>query len=199
MAGVDPRLLTTLRYRCIGPSRGGRVVAIAADPDDQTRFYFGGVAGGIWRSDDAGLYWENISDGQLASGSVGALAVAPSDGNVIYAGMGEATIRIDVTHGDGVYRSRDRGQTWTHVGLDDTRHIGALAVHPTDPDTVFVAALGRTSTDTAERGLYRTTDGGETWDAVLQVSERAGAVDVSIDPTNPRIVFATMWQARRTF
>ena len=199
MPGVDPRFLSAVRYRCIGPSRGGRVVAIAADPDDKARFYFGAVAGGIWRSDDAGQYWENVSDGQLATASVGALAVAPSDPNVIYAGMGEATIRIDVTHGDGVYRSTDRGDTWTHVGLADTRHIGAIAVDPTDADTAFVAALGHASADSPERGLYRTTDGGETWQPVLQVSERAGAVDVAIDPTNPRIVFATIWQARRTF
>ncbi len=196
---VAPELLTALRYRCIGPSRGGRVVAVAADPTDQSVFYFGSVAGGIWRSDDAGQYWENISDGQLKTSSVGALAVAPSDGNVIYAGMGEATIRIDVSHGDGVYRSTDGGTNWSHCGLADTRQIGAIAVDPNDPDTVFVAALGHASKDNPERGLYRSRDGGDTWDRVLHVSDRAGAVDVSVDPNNPRIVFATVWQARRTF
>ena len=199
MAGVDNNLLTTLRYRCIGPSRGGRVVAVAAHPTEQSVFYFGAVAGGIWRSDDAGQYWENISDGQLATASVGALAVAPSDGNVIYAGMGEATIRIDVSHGDGVYRSTDGGANWHHCGLAETRHIGRIAVDPTDADTVYVAALGHSAKDNPERGLYRTRDGGDTWDLVLHVSDRAGAVDVSVDPNNPRIVFATVWQARRTF
>ena len=156
-------------------------------------------AGGIWRSDDAGQYWENISDGQLNTASVGALAVAPSDGNVIYAGMGEATIRIDVSHGDGVYRSTDGGANWHHCGLTETRHIGRIAVDPTDADTVYVAALGHSAKDNPERGLYRTRDGGDTWDLVLHVSDRAGAVDVSVDPNNPRIVFATVWQARRTF
>ncbi len=175
------------------------MVAIAADPTKPNVFYFGAVAGGIWRSDDAGQYWENISDGQLATSSVGALAVAPSDGNVIYAGMGEATIRIDVSHGDGVYRSTDGGTTWHHRGLTETRHIGRIAVDPTDPDTVYVAALGHSAKDNPERGLYRSRDGGETWDLVLHVSEGAGAVDVSVDPGNPRILFATVWQTRRTF
>ncbi len=174
-------------------------MAVAADPDNPSLFYFGAVAGGVWRSDDAGQFWENISDGQFASASVGALAVAPSDPNVLYAGMGEATIRIDVTHGDGVYRSRDGGTTWTHTGLAPTRHIGRIAVDPTDADTVYVAALGHSATDTPDRGLYRTRNGGDDWELVLHVSARAGAVDVSVDPNNPRIVFATVWQARRTF
>ncbi len=196
---VDPSLLSSVRYRCIGPTRGGRVVAVAAHPTEQAVFYFGACAGGVWRSDDAGQYWENISDGQFDTASVGALAVAPSDGNVLYAGMGEATIRIDVTHGDGVYGSTDGGKNWRHLGLGETRHIGRIAVDPDDADTVYVAALGHAFKDNPERGLYRTRDGGETWDLVLHVSEGAGAVDVSIDPLNPRIVFATIWQARRTF
>ena len=196
---VDSSLLSNVRYRCIGPTRGGRVVAVAAHPTDQALFYFGACAGGVWRSDDAGQYWENISDGQFNTGSVGALAVAPSDGNVLYAGMGEATIRIDVTHGDGVYGSTDGGKNWRHLGLSETRHIGRIAVDPTDANTVYVAAFGHAFKDNPERGLYRTRDGGQTWDLVLHVSEGAGAVDVSVDPLNPRIVFATVWQARRTF
>jgi photosystem II stability/assembly factor-like uncharacterized protein len=127
------------------------------------------------------------------------LAVAPSDGNVIYAGTGETTIRLDVTHGDGVYRSTDAGVTWRHMGLTETRHIGEIRVHPTDPDLVYVAALGHASKDNPERGLYRSSDGGENWELVLHVSDGAGAVDVAIDPNNPRILFATMWQTRRTF
>ena len=199
MVTVDPKYLTQLRYRCIGPTRGGRVVAVAADPTNPAVFYFGACAGGVWKSDDAGQYWENVSDGFLSTGSIGALAVAPSDGNVIYAGTGEATIRIDVTHGDGVYKSTDAGRTWRHIGLPESRHIGEIRVHPTDPDVVYVAALGHASKDNAERGLYRSKDGGETWELVLHVSAGAGAVDVSLDPNNPRIIFATIWQARRTF
>ncbi|MEQ1699337.1 MAG: glycosyl hydrolase [Ilumatobacteraceae bacterium] len=199
MPTVDPKYLSQLRYRCIGPTRGGRVVAVAADPTNPAVFYFGACAGGVWKSDDAGQYWENVTDGFLTTGSIGALAVAPSDGNVIYAGTGEATIRIDVTHGDGVYKSTDAGRTWRHIGLPESRHIGEIRVHPTDPDTVYVAALGHSSKDNPERGLYRSRDGGETWELVLHVSEGAGAVDVSLDPNNPRMIFATIWQARRTF
>ena len=199
MPTVDPKFLTQIRYRCIGPTRGGRVVAVAADPQRQAVFYFGAVAGGVWKSDDAGQYWENVTDGFLTTGSIGALAVAPSDGNVIYAGTGETTIRIDVTHGDGVYKSTDAGVTWRHMGLVESRHIGEIRVHPDDPDLVYVAALGHASKDNPERGLYRSKDGGEQWELVLHVSERAGAVDVSLDPNNPRIVFATIWQTRRTF
>jgi photosystem II stability/assembly factor-like uncharacterized protein len=199
MSTVDPKLLSQVSYRCIGPSRGGRVVAVAADPQQQNVFYFGAVAGGVWKSDDAGQYWENVTDGFLNTASIGALAVAPSDGNVIYAGTGETTIRLDVTHGDGVYRSTDAGVTWRHMGLAETRHIGEIRVHPTDPDLVYVAALGHASKDNPERGLYRSSDGGENWELVLHVSDGAGAVDVAIDPNNPRILFATMWQTRRTF
>ncbi len=199
MTIVDPKYLTQLRYRCIGPTRGGRVVAVAADPTQPAVFYFGACAGGVWKTEDAGQYWENVTDGFLSTGSIGALAVAPSDGNVIYAGTGEATIRIDVTHGDGMYKSTDAGRTWRHIGLPESRHIGEIRVHPTNPDVVYVAALGHASMDNPERGLYRSKDGGETWELVLHVSAGAGAVDVSLDPHNPRMIFATIWQARRTF
>ncbi len=199
MAIVDPKFLSQVRYRCIGPTRGGRVVAVAADPNNQAVFYFGACAGGVWKSDDAGQYWENVSDGFMTSSSIGALAVAPSDGNVIYAGTGEATIRIDVSHGDGMYKSTDAGLTWSHIGLADSRHIGEIRVHPTNPDIVYVAAQGHMSIDNSERGVYRSTDGGKNWEQVLHVSDGAGAADISIDPNNPRILFATIWQARRNF
>ena len=187
------------RWRCIGPFRGGRVVTVAGDPRDIGTFYFGACAGGVWKTDDAGQYWRNISDGYFNTASVGALAVSEADPNVIYAGTGEATIRIDVSHGDGVYKSTDAGRSWKHVGLDDTRHIGKVRIHPQDPDTVFVAALGHAFGRNQQRGVFRSTDGGENWEQVLFVSDRAGAVDLSIDVNNPRIIYATIWEAFRNF
>ena len=199
MSTVDPTYLSQIKYRCIGPSRGGRVVAVAADPKNPAVYYFGAVAGGVWKSDDAGQFWTNVSDGFFKTSSVGALAVAQSDPNVIYAGMGETTIRIDVSHGDGVYKSTDAGRSWRHMGLKETRHIGKIRIHPDNPDHLYVAALGHAFKDNPERGVYRSVDGGENWQLVLHVSEGAGAVDLSMDPNNPRILFASIWQARRTF
>ena len=187
------------RWRCIGPFRGGRVVTVAGDPRDIGTFYFGACAGGVWKTDDAGQYWRNISDGCFNTASVGALAVSEADPNVIYAGMGEATIRIDVSHGDGVYKSTDAGRSWRHIGLDDTRHIGKVRIHPHDPDIVFVAALGHAFGRNQQRGVFRSTNGGETWEQTLFVSDKAGAVDLSIDVNNPRIVYATIWEAYRNF
>ena len=198
-AALDPRLLGAVDWRCIGPPRGGRVLAVAGDPVDQATFYFGAVAGGVWKTDDAGLYWQNISDGYLNTSSVGAIAVSDSDPNVIYAGTGEACLRLDITHGDGVYRSTDRGNTWTHLGLEDTRHIGRVRIHPNNPDIVYVAALGHAFGPNKQRGVFRTTDGGKTWEHVLFKSENAGAVDLSMDPSNPRILYASIWQVRRNF
>ena len=194
---IDPALLGSLRWRCIGPPRGGRVVAVAGHPTDAAVFYFGACGGGVWKTTDAGTYWENVSDGYFRTAAVGAIAVAESDPNVIYAGTGEACIRGNVTHGDGVYRSTDSGKTWTNVGLSDTRHIGRVRVHPSDPDLVYVAALGHAFGPNRERGVFRSKDGGGTWEQVLYRGERAGAVDLSMDPSNPRILFATIWQALR--
>lgn len=187
------------RWRCIGPFRGGRVVTVAGDVRDLGTFYFGACAGGIWKTNDGGQYWECISDGFLKTASVGALAVSEADPNVIYAGMGEATIRIDVSHGDGVYKSTDAGRTWQHMGLADTRHIGKIRIHPQDPDTVFVAALGHAFGPNKARGVFRSTDGGATWRSVLFKSDKAGAVDLSIDPNNPRIIYAAIWETYRSF
>src|SRR6059058_3175999 len=138
----DPTLLRSLEWRCIGPYRGGRVVAVAGDPTNSQVFYFGSTGGGVWKTTDGGIIWENVSDGYFKRASVGALAVAPSDPNVIYVGMGEAAIRSNVSHGDGVYRSTDAGKTWTHLGLADTRYVARVRIHPTDPDLVYIAALG---------------------------------------------------------
>jgi len=188
-----------LEWRCIGPFRGGRVVAVAGDYENANVFYFGGCAGGVWKTSDAGTYWENVSDGFFNTASVGALAVAPSDSNVIYAGTGETTIRIDVSHGDGVYKSTDAGKTWAHIGLADTRFIGKIRVHPNNPDIVYVAALGHAFGQNDERGVYKSTDGGATWRKVLFKSNKAGAVDLSIDAANPRILYAAIWETYRSF
>ena len=189
--------LDGLEWRSLGPYRGGRVVAVAGDPVDRQRFYFGSTGGGVWRTTDGGLIWENISDGYFKRASVGAIAVAQSDPNVIYVGMGESTIRGNVSHGDGVYRSTDRGQSWTHLGLEQTRHIAKVRIHPQNPDLVYVAALGHAHGPNPERGLYRTRDGGKTWELILSRGENAGAIDLSMDARNPRILYAAFWETRR--
>src|SRR4029078_8476395 len=195
----DSSLDGLLRWRCIGPFRGGRVVAVAGSYSDRNTFYFGGCAGGVWKTVDAGTYWRNVSDGFFTTSSVGAIAVAPSDSNVIYAGTGDTASRIDVSHGDGVYKSSDEGRTWTNVGLRDTRHIGKIRVHPHAPDTVWVAALGHAFGPNKERGVFKSTDGGATWRQVLFVSEKAGAIVLTVDPANPRVLYAAIWEAYRNF
>lgn len=196
---VAKDLLKTMTFRCIGPTRGGRVVAVAGHPSKPGVFYFGAVAGGVWKTEDAGTTWANLTDGQLGTSSVGAIAVSDSDPNVVFAGMGESCIRLDVSHGDGVYRSGDGGETWTHCGLADTRHIGAVRIHPKNPDLVYVAALGHAFGPNEERGLFRTRNGGRDWEKILYVSDRAGAVDVAFDPNNPEVLYATIWQTYRNF
>lgn len=194
---IDPTMLNGLEWRSIGPYRGGRVVAVAGDPVDRQRFYFGSTGGGVWKTTDGGLLWENISDGYVKRASIGALAVAQADPNVIYVGTGETTIRGNVSHGDGMYRSVDQGQTWTHLGLEDTRHIARVRIHPQNPDLAYVAALGHAHGPNAQRGIYRTRDGGKTWEQVLFRSANAGAIDLSLDPLNPRILYAAFWEACR--
>ncbi len=199
---TDPSLdslLHAMRFRCIGPPRGGRVVAVAGDPSDPAVFWFGAVAGGIWKTADAGVTWTNVSDGYLNTSSVGALAVSDSDPSVIYAGMGESTIRTDVSHGDGVYRSTDGGRTWAHLGLAATRHISEIRIHPRDPDRVYVAALGHAFGPNPERGVYRSTDGGARWERVLHRDDTAGAADLALDARNPAVLYASLWRAHRNF
>ena len=195
---VPSNMLQTVRWRCIGPPRGGRVVAVAGDPQDNMVFYFGACAGGVWKTDDGGTYWTNVSDGHFKTAAVGALAVADGDHNVVYAGMGEACIRGDVSHGDGVYRSTDAGKTWSHLGLEETRYISRIRVHPRDPDLVYVAALGHAYGQNEERGVFRSKDGGRNWEKVLYRDDRSGAIDLSIDPDNPRVMYATLWDVQRT-
>jgi photosystem II stability/assembly factor-like uncharacterized protein len=197
------QLLKALPFRQIGPSRGGRVVTVAGDPSNPAVYYFGAVCGGVFKTTDAGLTWLNVSDGFFKTSSVGALAVSESHPNVIYAGMGEATIRTDVSFGDGVYKSTDAGVTWKHLGLSDTRHIGKIVIHPTNPDVVYVAALGHAfgekEATNDERGVFRSRDGGATWQKVLFKSRRAGAVDITLDAHNPDTLYASIWQAHRNF
>jgi photosystem II stability/assembly factor-like uncharacterized protein len=172
-------------------------VAVAGSYQDPATFYFGACAGGVWKTEDGGSYWENVSDGFFRTAAVGAIAVSPSDPNVLYVGTGETAIRGNVSHGDGVYKSEDAGRTWRNIGLSDTRHIGRIRIHPQNPDLVYVAALGHAWGPNQARGVFRSTDGGQNWQQVLFKSERAGAVDLSLDPSNPRILYASIWQAQR--
>ncbi len=195
---VEPGLLNSMVWRQVGPFRGGRVVAVAGDPVDPMTFYFGACGGGVWKTTDGGTYWENVSDGFLKTAAIGAIDVSASDPNVIYAGTGEACLRGNVIHGDGVYRSTDGGRTWTHLGLEDTRHIGRIRIHPQNPDIAYVAALGHAFGPNKQRGVFRTRDGGKTWEQVLKRDDNTGAVDIAIDPHNPRLIYASMWQVLRT-
>lgn len=195
MSSVD--IHNQLEWRLVGPFRGGRSVAAAGDPSNPTVFYFGTTGGGIWKTDDGGQYWRNVSDGFFKRASVGGLAVSQSDPNVIYVGMGESTIRGNVSHGDGVYKSTDGGRSWSHLGLAATRNIGKIRVDPRDPDRVYVAAFGHAHGSNPERGLYRSTNGGASWDLVLSRGDKAGANDLSIDPKNPRIMYVSFWEAHR--
>jgi len=193
---VNPSLFQALQWRGIGPYRGGRALAVAGIPGESSTFYFGAVAGGVWKTTDRGGTWEVLTDGTPIS-SVGAIAVAPSQHDVIYVGTGEAAPRGNMTYGDGVYKSTDGGKTWNHVGLRDSRQIGALIIDPANPDIVLVAALGHAFGPNTERGVFRTTDGGKSWARVLYKDENTGAIDISFDPRDARIVWAALWQARR--
>src|SRR4051812_11200573 len=193
---VNPGYFGALRWRSIGPYRGGRALAVTGVPGSASTFYFGAVAGGVWQTTDGGGTWKPLTDDTPVS-SVGAIAVAPSNHDIIYVGTGEAAPRGDITYGDGVYKSTDGGKTWSHVGLEDTRQIGALIVDPDNPDIVLVAALGHAFGPNAERGIFRTTDGGKSWTKVLYRDQQTGAIDVSFDPHNSKIVYAALWQARR--
>ena len=193
---VAPTLLQGLSWRSIGPFRGGRVLAVAGVPGEPRHFYFGAVNGGVWESVDAGRTWKPIFDGQPI-GSIGALALAPSNPKVIYVGTGEADMRNDIAQGNGVYKSLDGGKTWTNVGLADSQQIGRILVDPSDPDRVFVAALGHPYGPNAERGVFRSENGGRTWRRVLHKDNDTGAIDLAFKPADPRVVWAALWQTRR--
>ncbi len=196
-ATVDPTVIEGLEYRSLGFSRGGRSTAVAGVPSDPMTYYFGTTGGGVWKTEDAGLNWEPISDGFFEAGSIGAIEVAESDPNVIFVGTGSACPRGNISAGVGVYKSTDAGKTWTHSGLPEAGQIGKIRIHPRDENLVYVAALGHIFGPNEERGVYRSKDGGKTWDKVLHVSEKTGAVDLSMDANNPRIIYAAMWTVER--
>src|SRR5437868_5979519 len=195
-ATVDPALFQDLHWRSVGPFRGGRVLAVEGAPDDPRRFYFGGVNGGVWRTDDAGRTWNPIFD-QVNVGSIGAIAVAPSNPKVIYVGTGEADMRSDIAQGIGMFRSSDGGASWQAVGLPDTQQIGKILVDPKNPDRLLVAALGHPYGPNAERGVFLSTDGGRHWAKTLYRDANTGAIDMAFEPGNPRTVYAALWQTRR--
>jgi photosystem II stability/assembly factor-like uncharacterized protein len=189
--------LRGLRWRLVGPFRGGRAVAVTGDPTNPRVFYFGAVDGGVWKSTNAGQSWSNVTDGKSNIASVGAIAVAPSDPNVVYVGGGEADFREDYTYGDGVDRSTDGGRTWSHLGLDDARHVARIVVDPRNADVVYVAATGHGAGPNPTRGVFRSRDGGRNWQKVLFVDDSTGAIDLTIDPSNSRILYAAMWRMQR--
>ncbi len=193
----DSALFAGLRYRHVGPFRGGRVTTVTGVPGEPRTFYFGSTGGGIWKTTDAGKSWRNVSDGHLATASMGAIRVAPSDPDVVYAATGSDGLRSNVSIGLGVYRSDDAGATWRFIGLPKAGQVGAVEIHPQDPDVAFVAAIGNPFAPNPERGVYRTRDGGASWERVLYVSDSTGAVDVELNPANPDELYATMWRAER--
>lgn len=187
-----------LKYRSIGPYRGGRVTAVAGVPGQPGVFYYGATGGGVWKSADAGRTWLPVSDGFFRTGSVGSIAVAPSDPNTVYVGMGEGCVRGNVSHGDGVYKSTDAGRTWKRSGLPLSRHIPRIRVHPKNPDIAWAAVLGAIFNPSEERGVHKTTDGGRTWRKVLYRNDRSGAIDLALDPSNPNVLYAALWDVKRT-
>ena len=196
---ADTTRLQALEWRNVGPFRGGRVTTVAGHPAHPHTFYMGATGGGVWKTDDAGGSWRNVSDGHLAMGSVGAIAVAPSDPNVIFVGMGESPVRgVSSSYGDGVYRSTDAGRSWTHLGLEKTRTISRVLVHPRNDSIVYVAAQGTRWGPSDDRGIYRSFDAGRTWKRVHFVDRTSGPAELSMDATNPRILYAAYWDQQRT-
>ena len=197
-AQVDFNAIKDLKYRLIGPFRGGRVDTVAGVTSQPSVYYFGATGGGVWKTTDGGADWQPITDGQFKTGSVGSIAVSESDPNTIYVGMGEPDVRGNASNGDGMYKSMDAGKTWKHIGLENTYHIGMVRVHPKNPDIVYVAALGHLFGLNDERGIYRSLDGGATWKQIYTRGPKAGAVDLAMDPNNPRVLYAAFWEVKRS-
>ena len=194
---IDTATFSNLEYRCIGPFRGGRSAAVCGVNGNPELYYMGSTGGGVWKTEDAGQNWKNISDDYFG-GTIGAISVAPSNSNIIYVGGGEVTVRGNVSHGYGLWKSMDAGETWEYKGLKDGQYIPRIRIHPENPDLVYAAVLGHVFGPNMERGIYRSKDGGDNWEQVLFVSEDAGAVDLIIDPFNPRVLYASTWKMRRT-
>src|SRR5580693_3364897 len=194
----DPLVFGALQWRSIGPARGGRSITSAGSAARYNEYYFGATGGGLWKTTDGGTTWKPVTDGQIKSSSVGAVAVSESNPDVVYLGMGETELRGNIMQGDGVYKTVDTGKTWTHVGLADTQAIARIRVDPTNSDIAYVAALGHPYGANAERGVFRTRDGGKTWQKVLYKDDHAGAVDLCLDPHNPRVLYAAIWDVYRT-
>lgn len=198
LAQVKDSTLKGMSWRNIGPNRGGRSLGIAGSSKRKLEYYFGAVGGGLWKTTDGGLNWKPVTDGQLTSSSVGAVAVSESNPDIVYIGTGETEFRGNIMQGDGVYKSSDAGKTWKNIGLKNTQSISRVRVHPTNPDIVYVSALGHAFGPNEERGVFKTTDGGKTWNKVLYVNEKAGAEDLVIDQQNPEIIYASIWEVYRT-
>jgi len=194
---LDENALKGMKWRQVGPFRGGRALAITGIAGDPETYYFGAVAGGVWKTTNGGLTWTPTTD-KTGIMSVGAIAAAPSDPNVIYVGTGESCLRGNISYGDGMYKSVDGGKTWTHIGLEDTQHIAKIVVHPQNPDVVYVAALGHAYGSNDMRGVFRSNDGGKTWQKILFKDNKTGAIDLVFDPSNPHVLFAALWEAQRT-
>src|SRR6266536_950345 len=187
-AAYDPAIFSNLQWRSIGPARGGRSITSAGSSSRPLEYYFGATGGGLWKTTDGGLVWRPVTDGQLKSSSVGAVAVSESNPDVVYIGMGETEFRGNVMQGDGVYKSTDAGKTWKHAGLAGTQAIARIRIDPSNPDIVYVAALGHPYGPNEERGVFRSKDGGKTWQKVLFRNNHAGAVDLSLDPNNTKVL-----------
>ena len=196
-ATTTAAVMKAMQWRLIGPFRGGRSVAVAGHPTERLVFYMGTTGGGLWKTENGGITWQNISDGFFKMGSVGAVAVAQSNPRILYVGMGEHTLRGNLSPGDGMYKSTDAGKTWTPIGLTDTQHIGSVIIDPTNPDIVYVAALGHAFGPNEERGVFRTLDGGKTWKKILYKSPDVGAIDLTIDPAHPKTLYASTFEFRR--
>jgi photosystem II stability/assembly factor-like uncharacterized protein len=197
-AGDSAGPFGALKWRNIGPNRGGRSIAVAGSPARPLEYYFGATGGGLWKSTDGGTTWRPVTDGQITSSSVGAVAVAASNPDVVYLGTGESEIRGNIAPGDGVYKTTDAGKTWTHAGLAEAQNISKIRVHPTNPDVVFVAAFGHHAAPNPERGIYRSKDGGKTWERVLFRDAKTAGIEINFDPNNPQVIYASLWEAYRT-
>ncbi|MEO5816207.1 MAG: glycosyl hydrolase, partial [Gemmatimonadaceae bacterium] len=194
---LDTTLLSAYKWRNIGPDRGGRSIAASGVRGRPKEAYFGATGGGLWKTMDGGDNWAPVTDGQLTSASVGAVAVSESNPDIVFIGMGETCIRGNIMPGDGVYKSADAGKTWTHVGFKDSDGISKIRIHPTNPDIIYVASFGKYAVPSKERGVFKSTDGGKTWKNVLYRDDKTGAIDISIDATNPNVLYAAMWEAYR--